>query len=80
MATIKELTRLAGILERRLGFPKDKLIIRQGYGKYGLSFEYKSSAVADWTPLLSKKELAHTIRAMIDAIDYYKDRVKLKRK
>ncbi len=80
MATIKEITRLAGILEKNLGFPKDKLVIRQAYGKYGLALKHKSTAIDNWTGLLTKKELAYTIRAMIDGIYYYKNRVKLKRK
>lgn len=80
MATLKDIERLTGILERRMGFPKDKLVIRRAYGKYGLSMVHKSTAISDWTGLLSKKEFEIAVKGMIDGIDYYKDRVKLKRK
>ncbi len=79
MATLKDIERLTSKFERLLNLPKDKLLIRRNYGKFGLSINTKRSPQA-LTGLLSKKDYELALKGMIEGIYLYQDRVKLKRK
>ena len=76
--TNKDLTRIAGSLERFMGMPKGmEFEIRGAYGKVGLTTPDGGENI---TGLMSKRELYDTMRAMKEGMRLYKDRVKEKAK
>ena len=79
MATLKDIERLTTRFERLLNMPKDKLLIRRVMGKFGLSLNTKRGP-KDLTGLLTKKDYELALKAMIEGVYLYQDRVKLKRK
>ena len=70
MATLKDIERLTSKFERLLNVPKDKLLIRRNYGKFGLSINTKRSPQA-LTGLLSKKDYEVFERIFLEVLNIH---------